>query len=227
MKERAPGQHVRSLEQPLIEPTILLPRRVQLLPDIYAPARGAQTRESQFGTVRGGQCFELIKLLHAMTSHDDRNLERAEVRRGQIVHGAPRRVVTADATNSITRESVRAIDGNLHVEIVEARESTSGALIDSRPVRRKLNPDTLIDGVLNEVEEVASNHRFTPADVDVKDLHGGDLVDESLRLGGGQLSRITPSRGGETVCAGQVARVREFPGQTDRCGESSLEAVAQ
>ena len=83
------------------------------------------------------------------------------------------------------------------------------------------------DGVFDNVEEVGTNHRLTTTDVDVEDLHGGDLVNEGHRLSRRELIRVAAARRGEAVGAGQVAGVGQFPRQADWCGQTAFEAIAE
>ena len=46
----------------------------------------------------------------------------------------------------------------------------------------------------DQLKEVAPHHRFASADVDVEDLHRGDLVDERTRFIGREFARIAPTR---------------------------------
>src|SRR5207248_11591148 len=56
-------------------------------------------------------------------------------------------------------------------------------------------------------------------------LHALELVDHRLRLGGGELRRISAAGARQTVPAGEVAGVGELPGQADRCVEAAGEVL--
>ena len=86
-------------------------------------------------------------------------------------------------------------------------------------------PDRRI--VVDELEEVAANHRLAATDVDVEDLQIAQLVEDALGLGGGQLARVASPTGRQAVHALQVARVGQLPGQADRGIEPALQLLNQ
>ena len=73
--------------------------------------------------------------------------------------------------------------------------SRSGrAPIDARAVGRELHAHAPTHSVLDEFEEVTPHHRLAAADVDVEDLHVGDLVDQRQRFTGREFARVATAR---------------------------------
>ena len=224
MEERVAGEHVVAVgEQPLVDLHLLRVRRVQVVPRIGPAPRRAQASDAQLRAVGIGERLEPVELIDVVTGDDDRDLERAEVGRSKVVHRPPGRVVRADAAHRVVRRRVKTVEGDLDVEVFHRGEAPSLLGVDERPVGRELDPDVVGDGVLDEFEEVAANHRLAPADVDVEHLQVAQLVEHPLGLGGGQLAVVTLTRRRQAVDAGQVAGVGQFPGEADRCVEARLE----
>ena len=126
--------------------------------------------------------FELVELLDAVSGHHHRDLELPELRVLQIIHGASSLGVTAFTPDPITGRGVRTIDGDLDVEIVQRRQSSSRDWINTRPIGGELHAHLLINGVFDQLKEVAADHWFASTDIDVKDLHRGDFIDERYRF---------------------------------------------
>src|SRR3712207_7303425 len=68
----------------------------------------------------------------------------------------------------------------------------------------ELDADVVADGVVEQVPEVRPDGGLAAADVDVEDLHGLQLVDHRLGLGGRELARVPPSGAGQAVRTRQV-----------------------
>ena len=79
--------------------------------------------------------------------------------------------------------------------------------------------------VVDELPEIRPHRRLTATDIDVEHLHLLQLVDDRLALLGAQFTRITTTRRGQAMHARQIAGVRQFPRQTDRCVETELELI--
>ena len=124
--------------------------------------------------------------------------------------------VAPPTPNLVVGRGIRPVDRDLDVHIVHPGELSGPARVDGRPVRRELDPDSLLDAVGHEVVEVRADGRLAAADVDIEDLHRRQLVHDAHRLGGRQLRRVPLSRGGQAVDAGEVATVGQLPRQADR-----------
>ena len=77
----------------------------------------------------------------------------------------------------------------------------------------------------DDVEEILANHWLAAAKVHVEHLECGEFVDYGERFGGGELFGVAATRRAETVNARQVAGIGEFPGETDRSIETTLELL--
>src|SRR5690606_31272375 len=97
-----------------------------------------------------------------------------------------------------------AVEADLHVDVVARGEPLGHLGGDPAAVGRELHADLVGGGVVDELPEVGSDRRLAAADVHVEDLHGGELVDDGLGLGGGQLAGVAPPRAREAVGARQV-----------------------
>ena len=84
-----------------------------------------------------------------------------------------------------------------------------------------------VDRVVDELEEVAADHRLAAADVDVEDLQLAELVEHALGFGRGQLARIASAARRQAVHTLQVAGVGQFPRQADGRVEPVLELLNQ
>ncbi len=120
---------------------------------------------------------------------------------------------------------VDAVEADLHVDVVHARQP-AGLVGGHQPaVGRELHADALRDAVLDDLEEVGPQHRLAAADVDVEHPQPAQVVDDGLHLVGGELVRVAGARGAEAVDALQVAGVGPLPGEADRGVEPGLELV--
>ena len=115
------------------------------------------------------------------------------------------------------------VEADLDVEVVHRRQALCRPSVDERPVRRELHPDALLHRVVDELVEVASDHRLAAADVDVEDLEVVELVEDALRLSGRQLVGIATARRRQAVDARQVAGVGQLPRQADRRVQPALQ----
>lgn len=87
-----------------------------------------------------------------------------------------------------------AVDRDLNVEVVNAGQSLRRRFVDARAIRGEFDAHVLVDRVFHQLEEVIAHHWFAAADVDVENLHGGDLVDQRLRFSRRQFHRVATSR---------------------------------
>ena len=224
VEEGIARQHLLAVgEQPVVDLALLAVRGMEVVPAVRtAPAR-AQPRDAQLSAVAVGERLERVQLGHVLAGDDHADLERAEVRFGEVVHRPAGHVVAPGATHHIVRRRVDPVEADLDVQVVHRREPTSLVGIDERAVRGELHADPDADRVLDELEEVAPHHRLAAADVDVEHLQVAQLVEHALGFGGGELSRVALPGGRQAVDALQVARIRELPRQADRGIEPCLE----
>ena len=145
----------------------------------------------------------------------------------EVGHRPHRGVVGAGAADVVVDLGGRAVQGDLHVDVVGGRQLGGPLRGDPEAVGGELHPDVVVDGVVEQLPEVRPHRRLAAADVDVEDLHPLELVDQRLALLGGQLVRVAPARGAQAVHAGQVAGVGQLPGQADRGVQPLLELVDQ
>ena len=124
-------------------------------------------------------------------------------------------------------ERVGAVEADLDVEVVHLGQALRLGGVDERAVRGELHADAEADRVLEQLEEVAADHRFAAADVDVEHLQGLQLVEHGLGFVGGQLARVAAPRRRQAVDALEVAGVRELPGETDGGVEAALQLLDQ
>ena len=94
-------------------------------------------------------------------------------------------------------------------------------------VGRELDANTFVDGVGDQLEEVRADRRLAATNIDVEDLHLGELVDDRLHLIGVEFVRITATRRAEAVHAREVAAVGPLPRQTDRRVEAGLHLISE
>ena len=228
VEERIAGQHVVAVgEQPLVDLALLGVRRVQLVPRVGTTARRAQPRDPQLRTVRVGERLELVELVDVVAGDDDGDLERAEPGVAEVVHRSTGDGVRTVTAHRVVGDGVGAVEADLDVEVVHRRQPVCRGRIDERAVGRELDADPVADRVLDELEEVAPDHRLATTDVDVEDLEVAELVEHRLGLVGGQLARVAPSRRRQAVDALQVARVRQLPREADRGVETALQLLNQ
>jgi hypothetical protein len=158
---------------------------------------------------------------------DDRDLERAQAGLGEPVHPATCQRVAAAPAHRVVGLRRGAVDRYLHVEVIGGRDPGRRLLGDERAVGGELDPHLALDGVVDQIQEVAAHQRLAAADVDVEDAHPCQLVDQAPALLGGELPRVALARRGQAVRAGQVAAVGDLPGQADGSLEAVLEVVSQ
>ncbi len=197
------------------------------MPGVGAAAGGTQSGDAQLGAVGVGERFQGVELVDVVAGDDDGDLERTEPGGGEVVHRRPGPRVRAVAADRVVGRRIDAVEADLDVEVVHRRQTLGGPPIDERPVGRELDADAVRRGVVDDLEEVAADHRLATADVDVEDLQRTQLVEHGDRLGGRQLVRVAPSRRRQAVDARQVAGVGQLPGQADRGVESGLELVGE
>jgi hypothetical protein len=194
MKERVARQHIWSLQQPRIQITVLEQRWVEDVPLLDGAARWTQPREAQLCTVRRCEFFKFIELLNALASHHDGDLEGSEVDLLQVVHGAARGVITSHTAHSITRDGVRTVNGNLYIEVVNAREPLRRGPVNTRAIRGELHTNLLVYRVLDQFKKISAHHGLAATDVDVENLHSSDLVDQGLRFDRAQFIGVASTR---------------------------------
>ena len=148
----------------------------------------------------------------------------------QVLQRGDRGVVGARAAHVVVDLGGRAVERDLHVDVVAAAgEARNAGPLGVMPdaVGGELHADLVVDGVLQQVPEVRADRRLAAADVDVEDLHPLQLVDHRLALLGGQLARVAAAARRQAVRALEVAGVGELPGQADRRVEAELELLDQ
>ena len=217
VEERVAGQHLLAVgHQPVVELPLLAGRRVQLIPDIGAAARRSQPGQSQLGAEPVGDRLEVIELADVLPGHHHGDLETPEAGLGQVAHRPQRRGVGARAAYRVIDLGGRAVQGDLHVDVVAGGQAASHRRVDLHAVGRELHADVVGGGVVDQVPEVGPNRGLAAADVHVEHLHPLQLVDHRPAFGGAELARVATARAGQAVHAGQVAGVSQFPGQADR-----------
>ena len=87
-----------------------------------------------------------------------------------IARIAPSRSDPAPRTASLT-SARRAVERDLHVDVVGGGEPRRDLRRDPDAVGRELDPDVVRCRVVDELPEVAAHRRLAAADVDVEDLH--------------------------------------------------------
>ena len=217
VEERVAGQHLlAAVCQPVVELALLAGRRVQLVPHVGAAARWPQPGQSQLRAEPVGDRLEVIELADVLPGHHHGDLEAAEARRGQVAHRAQRGGVGARAAYRVVDPGGGAVERDLHVDVVAGGQAAGHRRADLHAVGRELHPDVVGGGVVHQVPEVGPDGGLAAADVHVEHLHPLQLVDHRPALRGSQLARVAAARAGQAVHAGQVAGVRQLPGQADR-----------
>ena len=171
--------------------------------------------------------LELVELIDVLPGHHHGDLRLAEPGLGEVLQCPDRHVVAAGAADVVVDLGGGAVEGDLHVDVVGAGQLRRPLLVELDAVGGELDPDLVVDGVVEQLPEVGPHGGLAAADVDVEDLHLLQLVDHGLGLGGGQLTRVAPPRRGQAVRAGQVAGVGELPREADRGVEAVLEVLNQ
>ncbi len=217
VEERVAGEDVVAVgQQPAVDLALLVVGRVEVVPAVRAAARRAQAGDAQLRAVRVGQGLEAVELVDVVAGDHDADLERSEAGGGEVVHRPPGHGVRAVAADGVVGRRVEAVEADLDVEVVHRRQAGRGVGLDERPVGRELDADPVADRVLDDVEEVAAHHGLATTDVDVEDLQVAQLVEDVLRFGGGELTRVALAARRQAVDALQVARVGQLPRQADR-----------
>ena len=193
VEERVAGKYLRSVgEEPAVDLHLLIARRPQLGPRVGPAARRPQPGDAQLRAVGVRQRLELVELVDVVAGHYHGDLERPEPGVAQRVHRPPRGGVRTATAHRVIRRGIDAVEADLHVEVVHRRQAVGGGGVEERAVGRELDADPVADGVVDELEEVAPDHRLAAADVDVEHLQPLQLVEHALGLGGRQLAGIAP-----------------------------------
>jgi hypothetical protein len=228
VEERVTGQHVVAVgEQPLVDLALLRLRGVQVVPGVGPATRRAQARDAQLGAEGVGERLELVELVDVVAGDDHGDLELAEAGVAQVLHRPDRGGVRTLAADGVVGDGIGAVETDLDVEVVHRCEPPRLLGVDERTVRRELHSDTAADRVLEQLEEVATDHRLAATDVDVEHLEVVQLVEHGLRLVGRQFARVTSTGRRQAVHALEVAGVGEFPRETDRGVEAALQLLNQ
>ena len=104
----------------------------------------------------------------------------------------------------------RTRPGFLHLENGFAGQQGRGA-------GRDRDLDALFGGIADQFEDVRALQRVAAGEDEDGHLHVGDLVDQALAFGGGQLVGVGDGLGGgAAMLAGQVAGLRDFPDGQER-----------
>src|SRR5439155_25452731 len=184
-------------------------------PDVRAAAGRPQPGQPQLRAEPVGDRLEVIQLAGVLPGHDHGDLEAFEPGVGQVLHRAQRSGVRTLAADIVVDLGRRAVQGDLHVDVVAGGQALGSFRSDLDSVGGELHPDVVRGGVVDQVPEVGPDRGLAAADVHVEDLHPLQLVDHRPALGGGQLARVAAAGAGQAVHAGQVAGVGQFPGQAD------------
>ncbi len=121
VEERVAGQHVLAVrDQPVVELALLLGGRVQLVPHVGAATGWAQPGDAQLRAEAVGDRLELVELVDVVPRHDDRDLEPGEAGIGEMLHRPQGGVVRPGATHRVVDLGGRAVEGDLHVDVVTA-----------------------------------------------------------------------------------------------------------
>ena len=228
MEERVAGQHaVAVLDEPVVEHALLRRGRVQVVPDVCTAARGAKPGQPQLGPVLVGDRLELVELSDVVAGAHDGELEVLHPCVRQVAHRTQGGLVRSWSANIVVDLGGRAVERDLHVEVVVGGEPSGDVRGDLDPVGRELHADVVGGRVVDDLPEVGAHGGLAAADVDVEDLHALEFVDDGLGLVRRQLARVPPAGTRETVHAREVAGVGEFPRQADRCVETVLEQIDQ
>ena len=141
MEERVAGEHVLAVRhEPVVELALLVRQRVQLVPDVGAAAGRAQARHPQLGAVAVGDRLELVELADVLAGDDDRELEALEAGVGEVLHRRHRGVVGARAADGVVDLGGRAVERDLHVDVVAGREPRATSASMRLPLVENLTP---------------------------------------------------------------------------------------
>ena len=227
VEERIAGEHRGAIEQPRVELALLGVGQVELVPGVSTPSRWPKAGEPELSAVASGDGFELIELAHVVAGHDHRDLELAEPGLCQVVHRRGRRCEAARTPERVIGGLIGTVDRDLDIDVVAAGQAPSSLRCQAGPVGRELDSHAARGGVLDELEEVAADHRLAPTDVHVEDLEGCHLVDEAGGLFGRELRRVSSAGARQAMGARQVAGIGQLPGEADRRSQPELEAVLE
>src|SRR5690606_28604001 len=181
VEERVAGQHVLTVaQQPLVQLSLLLLGRVQLVPDVRATSGRPQPGDAQLGIEVVGDAFELVELVDVVPGHHHADLEAGESGLGEVLHGTPRGVARSVTAHRVVDLGRGAVQRHLDVHVVHGGQLPCALLADAHAVGGELHPDLVVDGVFQQLPEVRAHGRFTAADVDVEDLHALQLVDDAF-----------------------------------------------
>ena len=226
MEEGVAGEDVLSVRhQPVVELTLLLGQRVQLVPDVGAATRGAQPGETQGGAVLVGDGLEVVELADVLPGADHGDLGVGEAGVAEVPQREQSGVVRTRSADPVVDLRRRAVQGDLYVDIVGRGQERGPLGSDPEAVGGELHADLVVDGVLHELPEVGADRRLPAADVHVEDLHALQLVDDGLALLGAELARVAPARARQAMGTFEVAGVGQLPGQADRGVEAELELL--
>ena len=227
VEERIAGEHVGVVEDPAEHLALLRVGEAQVVVAVDAATRRAQAGDAQLGAVVIGQRLELVELVDVVAGADDRDLEVLEADVAQVPHGLERLGVGALATDGVVDVGGHAVEADLDVEVGQLDQALGGGAVEVGAVGGELHAHAVGDGVLDDLEEVATEHGLATADVHVEDLQRRQLVDQVLGLGGVELVGVAAPRAGQAVHAGQVAGVGELPGEADGGVEALLELLGE
>ena len=141
VEERVAGEDLLAvLEQPLVERALLLGGRVQLVPDVGAAARGAQPGDPQLGAVAVGDRLELVELAGVLAGDDDRDLGRSKPAAARRSSARQRGVEGAGTADRVVDRGGRAVDRDLHVDVVAAASRAALAASMRLPLVENFTP---------------------------------------------------------------------------------------
>lgn len=228
VEERVPGEHFLACpDQPFVQVPLLCLGWVQFVPHVGTPPGRPEPGQPQRRAVLVGDAFELVQLAHVVACDDDGDLGVTESGGREVVQRAHRHVVGTRTAYPVVDRGCGAVEGHLYVDVVRRGEVSGPRRIYAHTVGGELHADLMLHRVGEQVPEVRSHRGFATPDVHVEHLHGLEFVDHRLALTGGEFAWVASARRGQAVHTGQVAGVGEFPRQTDRCGQSPLEAFHQ
>ena len=164
------------------------------MPRIGTTTGWSQSRHSELGSVTVSELLERVELVDVVARHDDGDFERAEPGIGEVIHRPACGVVRADAADRIVSDRIGSIEADLDVEVIHRGETTRLVGIDEGTVGRELDPDVAADRVVDQLEEIATDHWFAATDIDVENLQVVELVQHPFGFDRCQLAGVAAAR---------------------------------
>ncbi len=199
VEERVPGENFGVVREEAVHVPELGSRRPELVPHPHPPARRPKAGHAQLGAEKARQGQHGLKLAGVVAGDDHAQLERPEAGIGEAFHRPHGGGEAPRPPDRIVRGSRGAVEADLDVEVVHGGQPAGAGGRHRRAVRRELDPDPAPQGVRDDLLEVGPDRGLAAADVDVEDLHRGQLVDDAERLCRGQLVRVAQAGARQAV----------------------------